>query len=253
MKKKIFLLSFVILCGCKEPLQEQSAESKQKIPSMIFVDPRDGNKYKIIQLGGQIWFAENVRFNSENSFCYKSEEEYCQKYGRLYSNSCSRRWANDKNKICKSLLDVCPDGWHIPTSAEWETLISRTGGQTTAGKFLKSSFGWRFEKNGIDAVEFNVIPVPYVEPEHLNNNLGKGVQSCFWKQTKHSPNSENESFVGTLCFDLSDSIPSSFSTNVSYYGIHPVRCIYELPKESESTKKPQRKEKKGHKSSAMLR
>lgn len=215
--------------------QEKKVIQRSGLPSTTFVDSRDGNEYRVVKLGNLIWFAENARYNSENSYCYKNKEEYCQKYGRLYPNKCSI-------KICKTLLDVCPEGWHIPTNFEWGALIDSAGGRAYAGKILKSSFGWRNGKNGIDSLGFSVIPVPDGDKKHLGD-MGKGTRSCFWWQTKNSPYSKRESYVGIKCFDLSDSLSISFPFNADYYGMHPVRCVYELPNEEGNAKKLSKKKK----------
>ena len=92
-------------------------------------DDRDGRTYKITTIGNQIWMAENLNFEMENSCCYNDIESYCSKYGRLYT------WENAKK--------ACPSGWHLPTKTEFETLISTIeGNQYTKGKGLKSTSGW---------------------------------------------------------------------------------------------------------------
>lgn len=118
------------------------------------IDPRDGKAYKTIQIGSQTWMAENLNYETVNSYCYENDPANCEKYGRLYTRD--------------SLLNACPEGYHLPTAEEFATLISNVGGEEIAGKMLKSIAGWYDyelsgtgvynDGNGIDKYGFNALP-----------------------------------------------------------------------------------------------
>ena len=150
------------------------------VSSAVLTDSRDGNKYKVIQIRNQVWMAENLRYISKESYCYKNSEEYCKKYGRLYSNI---------------QLNICPDLFRVPTKEDWDSLFFAFKEPKKAGCFLKSEEGWRFSKNGEDIIDFNVIPVPEdtIEPNRI-----RGTKSCFWG------NMGGKAIL--RCFDLSDSV-----------------------------------------------
>jgi uncharacterized protein (TIGR02145 family) len=97
--------------------------------SETFTDPRDGQVYKIVKIGDQIWMAENLNFDLGGSECFNEDPANCEKNGRLYD------WNN-------AVKDACPKGWHIPDIFEWETLFNFLGGIEVAGGKMKSLTGW---------------------------------------------------------------------------------------------------------------
>ena len=138
-----------------------------------FKDERDGQAYKTVKIGSQTWMAENLNHETENSevensSCYKDSEENCAKYGRLYS------WP--------AAIKACPSGWHLPTKAEFETLITVVGDTSTAGLKLKSTTGWS-SRNGADALGFSALSAGYGETRWFYH--GEGDYANFWSSTEN--------------------------------------------------------------------
>jgi uncharacterized protein (TIGR02145 family) len=110
----------------------------------IFTDPRDGQKYRTVKIGDQIWMAENLNYKTGNCCAYNNDEINRQKYGLLYD------W--------ETAMNASPAGWHLPTREEWDKLVSAAGGKEAAGKKLKSKTGWNENGNGTDDFGFSALP-----------------------------------------------------------------------------------------------
>ena len=83
-----------------------------------------GEDYQTVVIGNQTWFARNLNYDVSGSKCYSNDIVNCFHYGRLYN------W--------ETAMTACPSGWHLPTDAEWETLMNYAGGSSNAGKKLKA-------------------------------------------------------------------------------------------------------------------
>ncbi len=129
-------------------------------------DPRDGQKYKTVKIGKQVWMAENLNYETTSfpNSCYWNNPANCEKRGRLYS------W------IAANLV-ACPNGWHLPTKEEFQKLIDTVGGKNKAGKMLKSKSGWKKGDNGADAFGFSALPAGV---GYLGFYDYGGTQTYFW-------------------------------------------------------------------------
>ena len=118
-----------------------------------------GQTYDLVEIGDQCWMAENLNYETGNSWCYNNNSSNCDTYGRLYD------WS--------TALGVCPSGWHLPSDDEWKILEGNADTQYgvgdpewddtgyrgyDAGKRLKSTSGWYNNGNGTDAFGFAALP-----------------------------------------------------------------------------------------------
>ena len=128
------------------------------------IDDRDGQVYKTVVIGEQTWMAENLNFETESSSCYKHETNNCAKYGRYYTWSIA--------------LTACPNNWHLPKKAEWDTLFASVGGSSIAGVTLKSTTGWNENRNGSDSYGFTALPAGH-------NNANETYNAYFWSSSDY--------------------------------------------------------------------
>jgi len=102
--------------------------SNKSAKANVFVDQRDGQSYKTVNLAGNTWFAEDLRFDvGKGSFYPNDTKRHMSSYGRLYT-----WWAAN---------DACPPGWRLPSSEEWKELILFYGGYMEEVKFFPERRG----------------------------------------------------------------------------------------------------------------
>ncbi len=133
-----------------------------------FTDTRDGKVYKTVTIGTQTWMAENLAYKTEDTGnLIGSQPAASVSYGYYY------RW--------DAALKASPQGWHLPTDAEWTTLINYLGGNNVAGNKLKTTTDWNL-KNGTNESGFNALPAD----SYYGGVWGTGSNAYFWSSTESS-------------------------------------------------------------------
>jgi len=111
----------------------------------------DGNYYGVVTIGTQTWFAQNLNAGNQiqdgvdteqtdneiiEKYCYENLPKNCDTYGGMYSwyemMNYDRAEGTPKSYdqidgVEYMSQGICPDGWHIPTLSEWETLLLYLG------------------------------------------------------------------------------------------------------------------------------
>ena len=159
--------SFAIFALFAFSFAMNACDSNSEVGTMT--DSRDGQTYKTVKIGDQVWMAENLKVKTEDSWCYADKESNCEKYGRLYS------WG--------AAMEACPSGWRLPSYAEFETLIDTVGGEKKASKKLKSTSGWNHGGNGSDAYSFSALPAGGRYGDRNYHNAGD--EADFWSSTEY--------------------------------------------------------------------
>ena len=186
-------------------------EEKDTIEAVVdtkLTDKRDGHVYETVEIGEQTWMAENLAFETDSgSFAYDEDENNVAKYGRLYN------W--------KTAMQVCPDGWHIPTIEEWTTLVDFFGGKDVAGGKLKSTSNlWEEPNEGADnSSGFSILPAGSRKGWDDLAYEDIGSDASFWSS---SPNSDDSSNILRIWGDTSDADLTAYGDNNNG---HSVRCL----------------------------
>lgn len=173
-------------------------------------DLRDGQVYRttIIDIPSEsyseVWMAENLNYETANSYCLDDDSDNCVTYGRLYTWAVAVGKTEDEcgyGHECDlgtgDIRGVCPKGWHVPSYDEWNELFTAVGGSSTAGTKLKNFTGWYSSGNGTDNYGFSALPAG-----HRGDNGGydsEGDGADFWSSTED---------------DSSD----AYRMNLGYYG-----------------------------------
>lgn len=161
----------------------------------------DGNNYKTVTIGKQIWMAENLKTTRlkdgtiipvviENdawikltapSYCwyFNDEKENKNVYGGLYN-----WYAVNSNKLC-------PEGWHVPSDAEWMILDSFLDDMRgpVGGKLKEKGTGhWKIPNSGAtNESGFTALPGGYRSLEGVFNS--KGIAGYWWSSTEYNATS----------------------------------------------------------------
>lgn len=215
----------------------------------------DGNTYTTLQLGTQCWLQQNLRtthfsdgtpititsnsFSESTPYCYcpNNDSAYVHGYGAygyLYNWASVLHGANPTNATSSGLQGPCPNGWHIPSQAEWTILLNYVGNQQiyqcnsnnmSVAKALASTTGWQNsvsacnvgndqEKNNRSG--FCAYPARYADNQTI---CPVGYSAIFWSCTQTS-------YVFSYYFALkyNESTPV-INTDHNHAYAYSIRCL----------------------------
>ena len=197
---------------CYKPVDELAqpckTDSTDTCEYGTLTDERDGQTYRTVKIGDQWWIAQNLNYaypESDDgldtlSYCYESIAKNCDVYGRLYTWSAAMDSAavfSENGKgcgegvVCTPVLPVrgvCPEGWRLPDTTDWNKLFTAIGGKVNAGRLLKTDTSWRYESfaSGKNAYGFSVNSVRFGRKSDFDGNHGYvGMWARFWTSRQY--------------------------------------------------------------------
>lgn len=179
----------------------------------------DGNRYKTIKIGTQIWLSENLKTTTYNdgtpiplvkgydawtelstpAYCwYNNDSTNKEVYGALY------------NWYAVNTKKLCPEGWHVPTDEEWTELRIYLGEKGDAGNALKESGTSHWKSPNSDASNttgFTALPGGYRDYKGPFNLLR--TDGYWWSSTESywyssTDSASTISFYRNLRYDDAD-------------------------------------------------
>ncbi|MBS9525268.1 fibrobacter succinogenes major paralogous domain-containing protein [Litoribacter alkaliphilus] len=205
----------------------------------------EGNVYKVIKIGNQIWMGENLRSSTfcngdkleeigmpteewftgitiPASWSIDNDDTYDYPYGKLYNNAA----AEDERNIC-------PCDWEIPNDDDWNELISYLGGNEVAGHKLRSTKEnyWREQNYFLATNEsgFDALPTGYIIYSGHESYLANHPWYYFGSETMFYSSSQSESeyliYNPLGRFTLNSEIWGYGRDNQYFISASSIRCI----------------------------
>ncbi len=213
--KKILLLLIILVSinGCNK--------DDTTVPIVTDID---GNTYPTVIIGTQEWMAESLRVthypngdaipyitdntvwanladnNTDDAYSFYNNGNTTD-YGALYTYAAAiaDNWTRDNN----ANQGICPDGWHIPTDAEWTRLTDYLGGLSVAGGKMKEAgtTHWNSPNTGAtNSSGFTALPGGYRDYGG-GTFLIVGYYGGWWSSTEGS---SSLAYGRGLVYDLAD-------------------------------------------------
>jgi len=166
-----------------------------------FTDIRDNKTYKTVKIGNNWWMAENLAYlpqltvpstgSNTEAYNYVYDQTSCGCMGKARANENYKMYGTLYNWT--SAKNICPEGWHLPTDEEWESLavyisndnlgyIRTDGNWENVGHHLKSTEHWGNDGNGINNYGFSVLPGG-LRDASAKEFLAKTYEGYFWAAT----------------------------------------------------------------------
>jgi uncharacterized protein (TIGR02145 family) len=161
-----------------QPLVKASARAAVHCGPTI-TDARDGQQYKTVCIGSQIWMAQNLDYDAPGSLC--GAQYHCDVYGRLYDWATFMAGAASTDANPSGVRGVCPEGWHVPSITEFYQLYTAIGGKASGGGALKDTTTWNAPNTGAtNSTGFTALAAGVWKPANAGPAFYSGTGTTAW-------------------------------------------------------------------------
>jgi uncharacterized protein (TIGR02145 family) len=246
----VMIVSLCLSISCRKPHPEP--RKPKLIPTSV--TDIDGNTYKIKRINSKLWMTENLRvthydtesissgdtiFEATSKQSVNEQKPYFKDarnfnespytdnltadirnvLGFLYNWCAAVGKPNNTATVAEKVQGICPNGWRLPNSEDWDSLCYYLGGQEIAGEKLKSANSW-YTSSGTNNSGLNCYPSGLA----IRNNVSfVGKQTMFWR-SKSQPTNNSKAEVLQLIF-YQDKVDIKYINKIQ---ANSVRCIMDL-------------------------
>lgn len=192
---------------------DEPTSSKTYSFGLVACTDIDGNNYPVVYIDTQVWMAKNLRVthypngafipnitddtewqdldntNTDDAYClYDNDVSNGSTYGALYTYAAAI--ADDWEKDNTDNQGVCPNGWHLPTALEWNTLViyeDSDGGSKLADNAVLWTDGALVQNTNFGASGFSGLPAG-LRRNANGSFLNIGNLTLWWSATENSTN-----------------------------------------------------------------
>ena len=216
------------------------------IPTLTDID---GNIYNTVQIGEQCWMKENLRtrkypdgtdisfvnsgLSTTEGYCYypNGDSANVTSYGYLYNWTAAMHGSGSSSSNPSNVQGVCPDGWHLPSNAEWTEMLNylRSKSEFRCGvslyniaKAMASNTGWGTATAncavGNDASLNNQTGFSAMPAGTYNSNYYFGTDTQIWSSTERNSTIAYATYLTSTSAVVQNNVPNKQNA-------YSVRCL----------------------------
>jgi uncharacterized protein (TIGR02145 family) len=157
------------------------------------IDPRDEQVYPTVQIGDQCWMAKNLNVGVQvfsgvaptnngiiEKYCFNNQAANCGVYGGLY------HWNEAMNYIpVEGFQGICPQGWHMPTDAEWIAMLTHVGDSASCKLRITGTDYWTTNDCATNETGFSALGAGRING--ISTYINLKANTYFWTSTQSAP------------------------------------------------------------------